>query len=450
MIRKLGDNLSFIIYLFFVLIFFRCPKIEAQTKTSEVLTLDKAIQLAIHNNYLVKETVENQRAAIQAEKSATADLLPKLSASYSYTRLKHSPYAIFSYSQLPIGPQKVNIGEKENYGWNVTMTQPLFTGFALITKRKIAQLGVNISKIEHEQAILDITKQVKIAYYRILLAKKLVEVAREEVRQLVAHVKDAELFFKQELIPHNDVLKSKVALAQARQKLVKAKSDLKLAISALNMLLSQDLTSPTEIEDITDLRPYKCDEKELFRVALQNRPELKILKSAIQTAKLGIKMAKSAYYPQVFLVGRYEQKGDDILATNNDYTNSHNASIGLQAKWTFFEWGKTRAEVKKTFHQKNALEERLKGIEDSIKLEVRDALQKLDVAKQNVETAKEALVQAKENYRITNLQYKQQMTTSTEVLDARTYLTQAEVNYYAALYGYMMAEAELARATGKK
>jgi len=142
---------------------------------------------------LIKETIEEQRAALEAEKSATADLLPKLSASYSYMRLKHSPYAVFSYSELPIGPQKVNIGDKDNYGWDVTMTQPLFTGFALITKRKIAQLGVEISKVEHEQAILDITKQVKIAYYRILLAKRLVDVAEEEVRQLEAHAPNKSL-----------------------------------------------------------------------------------------------------------------------------------------------------------------------------------------------------------------------------------------------------------------
>ncbi len=424
--------------------------LTAENKSSKPITLDQAIQIAINNNYLIKETIEKQRAAIEAEKSATADLLPKLSASYSYARLKHSPYAVFSYSQLPIGPQKVDIGDKDNYGWDVMFTQPVFTGFALITKRKIAQLGVNISKIEHEQAVLDITKEVKLAYYRILLARRLLEVAKEEVSQLGAHLKDAEQFYRQELIPHNDVLKSKVALAQAQQNLVKARSNHKLAISALNTLLSRNIMSVTRVADIKDFTPASYVEKDLLKQAIQDRPELKILRSAIRGAELGIKMARSAYYPRVFLVGRYEQKGDDVLATNNDFTNSHNASIGFEAKWTFFEWGKTRAEVKKTFHQKNALTERLKSIEDSIRLEVRDALQKLNVAKQNVTTAKEALAQAKENYRITNLQYQQQVTTSTEVLDARTFLTQAEVNYYGALYGYMMAEAELARAIGKQ
>ena len=81
-------------------------------------------------------------------------------------------------------------------------------------------------------------------------------------------------------------------------------------------------------------------------------------------------------------------------------------------------------------------------------LEVKQAYQDLKVAQENIHTAIEALEQAKENYRITDLQYKEGITTSTEVLDARAFLTQAEFNYHRALYGYRIAKAELERAIG--
>ena len=55
-----------------------------------------------------------------------------------------------------------------------------------------------------------------------------------------------------------------------------------------------------------------------------------------------------------------------------------------------------------------------------------------------------------ENWRITDLQYKEQIATSTDVLDARTELTQAESNYYQALYGYMISLCDLERAMGKR
>lgn len=151
---------------------------------------------------------------------------------------------------------------------------------------------------------------------------------------------------------------------------------------------------------------------------------------------------------KLLMVGSYEQKGDNPEASNNDYSNSYNASVTMQAKWKFFEWGKTRANVRKYIHEKLSLVEKLKGVEDDIRLEVKNALLTLEVSKRNIRTAEESLTQARENWRITNLQYQQQMTTSTEVLDARTFLTQAETNYYSALYGYMISDADLKRAVG--
>jgi outer membrane protein TolC len=74
----------------------------------------------------------------------------------------------------------------------------------------------------------------------------------------------------------------------------------------------------------------------------------------------------------------------------------------------------------------------------------------VQVAEENIQTAQKALEQATENLRITRLQYQQQVTTVTEVLDARTYLTQAEANYYAARYGWHMALAELERSLGRR
>ena len=87
---------------------------------------------------------------------------------------------------------------------------------------------------------------------------------------------------------------------------------------------------------------------------------------------------------------------------------------------------------------------------DKIRLEVKSAYLNIIVARRNIETARETLNQAEENYRITNLQYQQQMTTSTEVLDARTLLTQAQTNYYSSLYGYNIALSELERAMGER
>ncbi|MCD6487498.1 MAG: TolC family protein, partial [Syntrophobacterales bacterium] len=361
---------------------------------------------------------------------------------YSYTNLKEKPYAVF-------GPSKIPVANKDNYHWDVSLVQPIFTGFALSTIHRMAGLGVDLREMEKKRAILDVIRQVKVAYFNILLAKKFFTVADEAVKNLESHVRDAQHFYDQGMIPYNDLLKSKVALANAVQNRTRAETKVDMAVSSLNMLLSLDLNKKTEIEDISNIASLSYDLKDLTDEAVRSRPELRALQIALQNADNAVRLAKSSYYPEVSLIGNYEQQGDNPGANNNDYGNRYNASATMQARWKFFEWGKTKADVRKYLHEKKAIAERLKGAKDSIELDVKNAFLNLQVSRKNICTAEESLGQAKENYRITNLQYQQQMTTSTEVLDARTFLSQAETNYYGALYGYMISEAELERAVGK-
>ncbi len=407
-----------------------------------LFTLDKAIEMAVANNTIIRQAIENQKAAIEEQKSVRADFLPKASTAYSYTRLKDRPYSI-------MGGTQIDVGDNDQYHWDLTLSQPLFTGFALSTRYEMAKLGVDVKDAEKEQAVLDVVKQVKSAYFNILLTKKFLLVTDEAVNQLESHLRDAEKFYKQGMIPYNDILRSKVALADALQNRVRAEGNVEMAVSAFNTLLRIDLNKKTDIEDIIDITPYSFELTNCIKEAIEKRPELKALRLALKNADHVVTLAQSAYYPEVALVGSYEQNGDNPSATENDYGNTHNASVTLQARWTFFEWGKTRAEVNKYRYNKSSLAEKLKGIEDSIKLEVKSAFLAIKVAEQNIRTAQKTLVQAKENWRITNLQYQQQMTTSTEVLDARTFLTRAETNYYSALYGYMISLAELERAVGR-
>ncbi|MBW2127209.1 MAG: TolC family protein, partial [Deltaproteobacteria bacterium] len=59
------------------------------------LGLDAAIDEAIRNNRLVHEAIEQEQAAVQGEKKVRADLLPKVSTSYTYSHLRHDPYTFF-------------------------------------------------------------------------------------------------------------------------------------------------------------------------------------------------------------------------------------------------------------------------------------------------------------------------------------------------------------------
>jgi len=418
-----------------------------QTKIS----LDEAVKIAVANNALIKEANENLKGANEERKSALADYFPKLSAEYSYTRLNEAPTLDFPSIALPgftIPGMEVALGDEEMYKWNLTLTQPLFTGFAIYNKHRLAKLGVDIEEFNRELAILDVVKDVKRAYFGLLMAKKFAGMADDAVENLKSHEKDAEKIYKEGIIPYNDLLKAKVALANVVQQREKAKASEKIAMSALNILLDFDIDKKIEIEDIrtTPATSYKIPD--VIDMAMANRPELKLLNLTIKSLGYGSKLVKSAYLPQIAAVGRYEQTGTDIQATENEYGDVQNSVMLIQAKWSLFEGGKTRADAAKYRYSKRALMKKYEWIEKGIKLEIKNAFSNLQVSEKNIHTAKSSLAQAKENWRITNLQYREQIASSTEVLDARTFLTQAETNYYSALYGYMISLADLERAMG--
>jgi len=411
---------------------------------AETLNLEQVIDRVLAHNPLISAASEEEQRAIAGELSARADLLPKLSTSYAYYHLHDQPYGFFG----PAG--KIMIGDDDDHTWNITAVQPLFTGLALTTRRKIAELEISGRELEKEQLILELVKKTKMVYARILLARRQLEVADKEAENLAAHVKDAEYLYGQGIIAYNDLLQSKVALSQAVQHRVQAESGVDLAGAALNMLMNRDISAQVEIID-PDIQPEVDGNLLAFCAkAMDQRPVLRFLQVALKQADLAIKLARSQYYPKVSLVGRYEQNGENVTASKNDYRNSDTVAIGVQADWTFFEWGKTGDEVRQRIHEREALKHKIDNTKNVVCLEVKTAFNRLQVADENIKTAAGAVEQARENYRITNLQYQQQVATSTLVLDAVTFLSQAKNGYYGALYGFMISRAELEWAAGER
>lgn len=418
-----------------------------------IISLPRALDIAIKNNSSIIEAGYKQQSAAEKIKTAKANMLTTASANFAYTRLKNDPILKI---ELPTGPgaapgeTEVQIAHSRIFHWDVTLVQPLFTGFALSTQYDMTQLELEIKNQEKEQVILDLTQNVKEAYFNILFTKKIFLIAQDSVNSLKSHKEDAQKLFNHGMIKYNDLLRAKVALANVRQNREKARAGVKIAVSHLNMLLDYGIEKEIEIEDISKITPADHDLLSLTNMAMKYRPVFKVLRLGLRNLENRITIEKSAYYPKVALIGCYERQGDNFAASNNDFSNDYNASISLQASWIFYNFGKTKSKIASVMKDYQALLSKIKGIEDRVKLEIKTAFLNLGVVNKNIDTARQSLAQAKENWRISNLQYRQQVATSSEVLDARTFLTQADTNYFNALYGYMIFLSKLERSVGKR
>jgi len=314
--------------------------------------------------------------------------------------------------------------------------------------REIASLGVDTAKIQKEAAIQDLVLNVKEAYFGILKAEKLENVAKQAVEQLKANLVVSQAFYDEGIIAKNDLLQTEVQMAQARQNLIKAKNGVEITKSLFNKLLRRGLNQRVKIKDILDYYPISLLLDQCIEKAGQNRPEIKEVSLNVMSAEKAIDLAKSSYYPSVTLVGNYQREADDILLGSGPGEDPDNWTITLKGEWTFWEWRKKRHNVAAARAKLAKANYILNEIKDNIQLEVKEAYLSLREAEKNIQVAKKAVVQAEENFRMNEERYKQQVATSTDVLDALTLLTQARTNYFNALSEHNIAWARLERAMG--
>jgi len=418
---------------------------SATEEQGRVETMQESVSEAIEKSYRLKARQERTEQAEFARKQARADFFPKLSTNYSYNRLSEA--RVFR-STLALDAD-IAISTRDNYRWSGLVRQPIFTGFALTSTYRLAELGVDQTELEFELEKLELALQVKGAYLDVLAADKAVLVAEQDVKTRDWTVKVARNFFEVGMIPINDVLRAEVELANAEQGLVRATNAAQGARARFNTTLARPIISPVELEDILTHRAIKGEYESYLERALANRPEIKILDVNILQTGQRIRVAKSRYYPELNLTYEYIMEGDDPSVSGSPFHETNRWEALVVLSWTFWEWGKTYYAGREQESVMRELIQTKSDVEDGIRLEVKDAVLGLETAERNIPTTQKAVAQGEENLRVNEERYKAQVTTIAELLDAQTLLAQARLNHYRALYDHNLARARLERAMGE-
>lgn len=441
MMRPMGSACigGFVLCLLVLLL----PRDGAAQETKKFYTLQQSVAEALKNGWDIRQVEEKLYQADFVKKQARADFLPRLSMNYSYL------YRDEAQAYRTGGVAGLFATSKEFYQWQGTVTQPVFRGFELMSSYELAKLGVDQAEIQLDLAKLDLALRVKEAYFDILGADKAVEVAQKDVEARESNYKVASSFYKVGMIPINELLQAEVELADSKQALVRAEIAAKAARATFNTVLARPVNEPFEIEDILSHKPSVGEYESFVKQALQNRPEIKAIDNGLLQADQRIRLAKSKYYPEIAFNYDYIKEGDsfDVSGFPGD-EDSDRWEAQAVATWTFWQWGKTYYSTKEQESVKKELMQTKMGLEDNIRLEVKEAVLALEREEKNIPTTQKAVEQGEENLRVSSERYKAQVTTITEVLDAQTRLSQARLNYYRALYDHNLARARLERAIG--
>ncbi len=410
-------------------------------ETGPAMGLNQAIQKALAYSPNLQAAKEDLDSARFARSESQTGFLPSLNTNYKYTGLQH-----VNHTRTPLGV--ISSGATDTYQWTNSVSQPLFTGFNLISTFRLADLGVDVAQAQVRLTMLDLVLSVKEAYFDFLRAQKAEDVSHQAVVQLGSHLQTAKDFYDVGIIPINDVLKVEVELANAQQEEVRAQNATSVARAKLNSLLGLPVDNHLEVQDILNFHNVDIDYDQSRRIARLERPELAALDLKLLQADQSITQAQSRFYPQVNLVASYIFTSDRPELGQNDVYDPTQGQLMTQVDWTLWEWGRTRYQVSQRRAQKRRLESTRRDLQDQVDLQVKQNYLALVDSQKNIVTAEASIRSATENFRITEERFREQLTTNTEVLDAQTLLTQARNNYFTALTSYNVAEARLRRAMG--
>lgn len=390
---------------------------EAQGTAS---SLEECIALALKQNPLLLSSFEQYRASLARINQAKA--LPQPSLDFDSDLQPN----IFNFKDAG-----------ESYlGFSQTVE---FPGKRLL-RGKIASRESDEILSEIDLLKLDITFQVKQAFYSLLLAQEKIKYAQQDLELSRDFLNKAELKQAAGDVAKVEVLRALVEASKAANAVKVAQNEKRLAAAMLNFLLGRKKYEPIEVRGEIK-RPFVTLEvEELRQRAFSFRPEIKRINFALERETLKKKQAYMSYLP------------------NFDIGISQHRLAGEQKTWDFtvslpipiFFWQPKKGEIAEAEANIESLKREADHLKNAISLEVEEAYTNASTASNQIRLFEEEILnQAEEVYNMFLFSFQEGEIGGIELIEARRTLIEARKAYADALYNYNLTIAALEKSVGQ-
>ncbi len=410
------------------------------------LTIDEAVRIALQNNKQIRVGEEKLLSAKSNLEMIKAG--EKIHSSLSASALRIDKKTTIKVPSFIPGmpPMEMTIGELYSYKASLGLLYPLDISKKLSLSEKLALLGLEQAEVELNRTKEDVITSTKRAFLQALQAKRSIVIFSTTLKAAEEALRVAKANYEAGTVPHFDVLRAEVNLANVRQSLLSVQNAYEMSKSALLTTMGIDPTTPTELQEEVPAPQFQLlPLEEYLNKALRNRKEVAILKLGIDIAEANLALTKRENYPDLALGFFYNWQRP--TTTFSPRETNWNAVLSLT--FTPFDSGLNKAKQRSVQATIETLKANLAQLEDGIKLEVKNAYTSLENARAKLEVAGKVLEQAREAYRLAEARYQAGVSTSVELLDTQSALTQAEVNYVNALFDFHIAKINLDKAIGE-
>jgi len=415
------------------------------------LPLAECIERGLRNNPDLKRANEDIALAKARLDERQSERLPGVSLRVNYSRLSEiDPFQVTL--PIPLLPQKtITIAPviPHYYGAMAQIQQPLYTGHRISAGIQSADLQQKIALLGDVRMRQGIICGITVLYWRLAGAIKNLDVIKETVVQMEAHLKEVKNMAVQGLATQYDILRSETRLAQVQAAEATAQKMVQSARLTLNIMMgesSQQVVIPSESPELPsgEIRPLE----KYITTALSQRVDLHISDYLIRISALGSIIARSGNLPAVYLIGNYDYSNPNrrIQPPKNEWNGTWDIGIALQLN--VWDWGKTKSQVEQANINLRKTEIDRSKTQDAIIADVTESYTALTETFTRLNAAQRATASSEENLRQTQMLFKQGMATSTMLLDAEQDWLKSQTDLATAQMDYLIARAGLLFATG--
>ena len=293
-------------------------------------SLDDCIQWALESKKTILSSNLGVELAEKDFKSSYSGLLPSVQA-YS-----NRNYTQFSerVDIIPIFNDTIYTNSTENLSAGVSLNQTLYDGGRSFNQVKNSKENLKIARLNQRISKIQVIQNVIKAYYGLLKAQQLYEVAEKNLEMSNQQVSLISKQFDLGVIKKTDLLKARVSLGQAKVDLLNKKTNLSNSRRILfNSIGIQDFGQKiTAIEETWSL-PNIPSSADILRFLKTKNPSLLISDIQIYLGGLNYKTARALRLPSLNTSLTYSANGTTINELQNalkeDWSLGMNLSLSI-------------------------------------------------------------------------------------------------------------------------
>lgn len=410
--------------------------IAATTVGAQDLTLDAAVDAALHNNPEVAAARERAAASEKRLDGGKSHRLPKIGLSESFV-YSNNPAEVFALTlnQGRFDMEEFFLSDPNNpdplstFVTKLDFELPIYTGGKLSARVGQAKAMATAEDYSLAHTREKVAFETMTAYVNLAKAREqqaLLEKARSTTAE---HVRLAEKYAAEGVILEADVLQARVYLSEMDEMLTRATSGARLAEAALNFQMGAEQTIPRELSPLAPATPVVGDIGDWITAALENRRDLAAAQRKLEAGRLEEKATRPGYFPEIAVLGNYALYDDQFFGSNG-----HSGSVMAVARINLLGGGSNTAARAAARHETASFEADIRRFEEGVRLEVQQAWQDLHTAGIRYTTAKSTLKAAAEAVRVRESRFKQGLDKMIDLLDAETGLREAEMREMVARY----------------